>query len=106
MEQSGISTEVLLMEEHLETMDLFLTDGGRAQPIAVFLNANGDVLARWGARPAYIQVVMDLFRKNHPDKHASDYQENIKRVFGFCGGISNYSHSLILHKHSVLRRHL
>ena len=29
MEQSSISTEVLLMEEHLETMDLFLTNGGR-----------------------------------------------------------------------------
>ncbi|GMA61366.1 hypothetical protein NZD89_16870 [Alicyclobacillus fastidiosus] len=26
-------------------------------------------------------------------------------VFGFCGGISTYSHSWILHKHTVLRRH-
>jgi hypothetical protein len=49
------------------------------------LNANGDVLARWGARPAYIQAVMDLFSKNHPDKQASDYQENIKHVYREIG---------------------
>nr|WP_082562278.1 thioredoxin family protein [Paenibacillus sp. Root444D2] len=66
MEQSSISTEVLLMEKHMETMDLFLTDGGRAQPSAVFLNGSGDVLGRWGARPAYIQAVMDRFKKNIP----------------------------------------
>lgn len=59
MEQCGITTEILLMEEHQETMDLFLTDGGRAQPIAVLLDADsGAVLGRWGARPAYIQALM------------------------------------------------
>jgi len=85
MEQSSISTEVLLMEEHLETMDFFLTDGGRAQPIAVLLNANGDVLFRWGARPAYIQTVMERFKKNHPDKQAGDYQENLNHVYQEIG---------------------
>jgi hypothetical protein len=76
MEQSRIPAEVLLMEEHLETMDLFLTDGGRAQPIAVILNSNGEVLGRWGARPAYIQAVMELFKENHPDKQEPDYRES------------------------------
>lgn len=85
MEQSHISTEVLLMEEHLETMDHFLTDGGRAQPIAVILNASGDVLGRWGARPAYIQAVMDRFKKNNPDKQHPDYQENINQVYREIG---------------------
>ncbi|MDF2652528.1 MAG: hypothetical protein K0Q73_8333 [Paenibacillus sp.] len=81
MEQSRISTEVLLMEEHMETMDLFLTDGGRAQPIAVILNASGDVLGRWGARPAYIQAVMDRFKKNNPDKQEADYKEKLNQTY-------------------------
>ncbi|MGD8189703.1 thioredoxin family protein [Brevibacillus ginsengisoli] len=85
MEQSGIPTEVLLMEEHLDTMDLFLTDGGRAQPIAVFLTTSGDVLGRWGARPAYIQAVMDRFKSNHPDKQHPDYEKNIKQVYREIG---------------------
>lgn len=65
------------MEQHLETMDLFLTDGGRNQPIAVFMNADGDVLGRWGARPRYIQAVMDEFRKQNPDRTAPGYQEKV-----------------------------
>lgn len=77
LEKADIPTEILLMEQHLETMDLFLTDGGRAQPIAVFVNRNGDVTGKWGPRPAYIQRVMDDFRKLNPDRGASDYQEKV-----------------------------
>ncbi|WP_134685333.1 thioredoxin family protein [Brevibacillus migulae] len=80
LEQSPITVEVLLMEQHLETMDLFLTDGGRAQPIAVFVDAQGNVLGKWGPRPRYIQAVMEDFRKNNPDREAPDYQENVSRV--------------------------
>ncbi|MBM7563988.1 hypothetical protein JOC55_000920 [Paenibacillus sacheonensis] len=91
MEQSSISTEVLLMEEHLETMDLFLTDGGRNQPIAVFLNASGDVLGRWGARPAYIQAVMDRFKKNNPDKQEADYKEKLNQTYREIGELYQVS---------------
>jgi hypothetical protein len=101
MEQSRISTEVLLMEEHLETMDLFLTDGGRNQPIAVFLNASGDVLGRWGARPAYIQAVMDRFKKNNPDKQEADYKEKLNQTYREIGELyhaSNEYQEVILHE--------
>jgi hypothetical protein len=85
MEQSRVSTEVLLMEEHLETMEHFLTDGGRAQPIAVFMKKNGDVVGSWGARPAYIQAVMDQFKKSYPNKQHPDYQDNINQVYRKIG---------------------
>lgn len=101
MEQSRISTEVLLMEEHLETMDLFLTDGGRNQPIAVFLNASGDVLGRWGARPAYIQAVMDRFKKNNPDKQEAGYKEKLNQTYREIGElyqVSNEYQEVILHE--------
>ncbi|CAN7538594.1 thioredoxin family protein [Paenibacillus sp. LjRoot56] len=101
MEQSRITTEVLPMEEHLETMDLFLTDGGRNQPIAVFLNASGDVLGRWGARPAYIQAVMDRFKKNNPDKQEADYKEKLNQTYREIGELyqaSNEYQEVILHE--------
>jgi len=85
MERGGIPTEVLIMEEHLETMDLFLTDGGRAQPIAVFLKPDGEVLGRWGARPAYLQAVMTRFKQNNPDKEHPDYKENLNRTYRELG---------------------
>ncbi|MBD0384229.1 thioredoxin family protein [Paenibacillus sedimenti] len=80
MEHGQIPMEVLLMEQHLETMDLFLTDGGRAQPVAVFMNAQGDVIGKWGARPQYIQAVMNEFRKHNPNRESPDYQDKVSKV--------------------------
>ncbi|TVX98333.1 thioredoxin family protein [Cohnella terricola] len=88
MEEAGIPTEVLIMEDHMETMDLFLTDGGRAQPIAIWVeSSSGIVLGRWGARPAYIQEVMDRFKRENPDKEASDYQEKLNGTYREIGGL-------------------
>jgi hypothetical protein len=92
MEQCNIPTEVLLMEEHLETMDHFLSDGVRNQPIAVILDKNGNVLGRWGARPAYIQAVMDRFKSSNPDKAAPDYKEKIGKVYGEIGKLYHSTH--------------
>lgn len=90
MEEAQIPTEILVMEDHLETMDLFLTDGARAQPVAILLDANtGNVLGRWGARPAYIQAVMDKFKKKHTDKQASNYQENLNWTYRDIGELYN-----------------
>lgn len=85
MEASRIPAEVLIMDEYLDVMDHFLTHGGRAQPIAVFLDADGRVVGRWGARPGYIQVVMDEFKQNHPDRHAEGYQEKLNQVYSSIG---------------------
>lgn len=85
LEQAQIPTEVLIMDDHLDTMDHFLTDGGRAQPIAVILKTSGEVLGRWGARPAYIQSVMDRFKANNLDKQAADYQENLNETYRQIG---------------------
>ncbi|MCM3731213.1 thioredoxin family protein [Fictibacillus nanhaiensis] len=105
MEKCNIPTEVLLMEEHLETMDHFLTDGVRNQPIAVILDKNGNVLGRWGARPAYIQAVMDRFKSSNPDKEAPDYREKIGKVYGEIGELyhsGTHYQNVLLHELTVL----
>ncbi|MCM3782374.1 thioredoxin family protein [Neobacillus mesonae] len=87
LEHANIPTEVFLMEEHLEIMNHFLTNGGRAQPIAVFLDAEGSVLGRWGARPAYIQAIMDQFKQSHPDSQAEDYQTKLDQTYKIIGDL-------------------
>jgi hypothetical protein len=77
LEYAQIPTEVLIMEQHVDIMDQFLTNGGRAQPIAIFTDVNGDVLGKWGPRPQYIQELMEQFRRDNPDRDAPDYQERI-----------------------------
>jgi hypothetical protein len=77
LENSGIPTEVLIMEQHLETIDQFLTGGGRAIPVVIFTDTSGVVLGKWGPRPAHVQAVMTEFKKHNPDREAADYQEKI-----------------------------
>lgn len=78
LKHGEIPVEILVMEQHLDTMDLFLTNGGRAQPIAVFVDAaSGTVVGQWGPRPQYIQAVMQQFRQDNPDREGPDYQDMV-----------------------------
>ncbi|GIP41157.1 hypothetical protein J31TS4_44370 [Paenibacillus sp. J31TS4] len=80
MEESAIPTEVLVMEQHLDTMDQFLTLGGRSIPIVLFTDSSGYVLGQWGPRPKHVQAVMLEFKKHNPDRDAADYQTNIQEA--------------------------
>ncbi len=69
--------KIILRDEHLDIMDQFLTNGGRAIPKLVCLNATTlEVIESWGPRPAPAQkIVMDYkAKKDEP------YMEMVKRV--------------------------
>ncbi|WDL99216.1 thioredoxin family protein [Alicyclobacillus sp. ALC3] len=106
MEQAGIATEVLPMEEHPDTVDLFLIDGGRAQPIALLVNGAGDVVGKWGPRPAYIQAVMDQFKRDHPDRQSPEYKEHISYVYRKIGAlyhdVARYQDAMIAELRALL----
>lgn len=78
LENSGIPVEVLIMEDNLDTMDQFLTMGGRSIPIVIFADTGGFVLGQWGPRPKHVQEPMVLFKQNNPDRNAPDYEDNLK----------------------------
>lgn len=80
MELAEMPIEVLIMEEHLEVMDQFLTMGGRAIPIVIFTDTGGHVLGQWGPRPKHVQEVMVRFKQENPDREAPDYEEKIKEA--------------------------
>ncbi|UVI31661.1 thioredoxin family protein [Paenibacillus spongiae] len=77
LEVTGIPTEVLVMEDHLDTMDEFLTMGGRAIPIVIFTDTGGHVLGQWGPRPSHVQEAMTAFKLANSDREAADYQEKL-----------------------------
>lgn len=77
LEHSGVPVEVLIMEQHLDTMDDFLTLGGRSIPVVIFVDTGGFVLGRWGPRPTYVQEPMVKFKTENPDREAPDYQDNL-----------------------------
>jgi hypothetical protein len=54
---------ILLRDEHLDVMDQFLTNGGRAIPKTILLHAQtGEVLGSWGPRPDAAQEVMVAYK--------------------------------------------
>lgn len=50
-----ISVRMILRDSDTTLIDQFLTNGGRAIPIFVFLDENYDLLGHWGPRPAALQ---------------------------------------------------
>lgn len=80
LETAGIDTEVLVMEQHLDVMDQFLTMGGRSVPVVIFADTGGHVLGQWGPRPAHVQRFMIEFKKENPDREALDYQDKLAEV--------------------------
>ncbi len=56
------STRFLLRDENEELMDRFLTKGGRAIPVFIFTDNNGDLIGRWGPRPEKARVIFESFR--------------------------------------------
>lgn len=58
----SIKTLYILRDEHLEIMDAYLTNGGRAIPKLICLNADGQEIFSWGPRPAVIQEVMNRLK--------------------------------------------
>jgi hypothetical protein len=55
-----IELKIILRDENLEVMDIYLTNGGRSIPKLIALeNETLNELFTWGARPASIQNVMN-----------------------------------------------
>lgn len=68
-----LDLRLVLRDENLELMDLFLTDGGRSIPKILFLDADTqEVVTHWGPRPAIAQkMAMDYKHKPAPKE---DYE--------------------------------
>ncbi|MBK0402397.1 thioredoxin family protein [Adhaeribacter sp. BT258] len=63
----NIELSILLRDENPELMDLYLTNGGRAIPKLICLNAETDeTLFAWGPRPEAIQQKVKEFKTENP----------------------------------------
>ncbi|MBM7646665.1 hypothetical protein JOD45_002898 [Scopulibacillus daqui] len=81
MEIADIPVEVFILEENTDLIDQFLTLGGRSVPVVLFTNRNGDVLAQWGPRPAYVQEPMVELKKCQLDPASEEYKAKLKDVY-------------------------
>jgi hypothetical protein len=54
-----ISLRMLLRDDNLDVMDLYLTDGRRGIPLLVAFDSEGNEIFRWGPRPKPAQAVFE-----------------------------------------------
>ncbi|MBS3944017.1 MAG: thioredoxin family protein [Melioribacter sp.] len=71
-----INLRILLRDQNLDVMDLYLTSGkARSIPKLVAFDENGNELFQWGPRPKAAQEVVDQAIKNGLDKN--EYLEKL-----------------------------
>ena len=76
-----IQLKIIMRDEHLEVMDAYLTDGTRAIPKLICLNADTlEELGTWGPRPEPMQKLLKE-HKNNPVLSKSEFSEMIQRKY-------------------------
>jgi len=74
-----LEVRVLLRDENVDVMDLFLTNGGRSIPKTVLLDADMGVLGTWGPRP---EEAMELVRRIKSDPAlAHTYSQEVHKWY-------------------------
>ena len=71
-----LNMKLILRDENLEVMDAYLTNGSRAIPKLICLDANFQDVGTWGPRPAPIQKMVMDFKKISD----GDYQSFSEKV--------------------------
>jgi hypothetical protein len=86
--EGRLEVRVLMRDENVEVMDLFLTNGGRAIPKTLLLDEELQVLGTWGPRPKEAMALVKRIKSDPAIAHtynlevhkwyAQDMQQNIQ----------------------------
>ena len=57
----------IFRDTHLPLMDQYLTNGGRAIPALLLMDADGELICKWGPRPAILQQLLQGWRIETPE---------------------------------------
>lgn len=80
-EEGDIEVRTVLRDENEELIDQYLTNGGRAIPIYIFLNEKGNVIGKWGPRAPQIQEYMTKGKSELPDAEDPAFEGKQEELF-------------------------
>ena len=75
-----ITMKLVFRDENEELMNLFLTNGGKAIPVVVFLDLEDKVLAHWGSRPSVATKMVEE-EKAKNGKLSPEFKEELQRWY-------------------------
>lgn len=64
-QSTNVDLKIVLIDENIELMNLFLTDGNQAIPKLIALDKNNHVLFTWGPRPSVATEMVRTFKQAH-----------------------------------------
>ncbi|ONK21772.1 thioredoxin family protein [Siminovitchia sp. FSL H7-0308] len=77
-EKTDMPVRFLLRDQNLELMDRYLTNEKRIIPIFIFIDENGNEVAKWGPITDFTKKFVDGFKKDLPPKDDPGYDEKFK----------------------------
>lgn len=79
-EATNMDVRVVKRDEDTTLIDRYLTNGGRAIPIYIFLNEKNEVVGKWGPRAPELQQFVMLHRQGLPAKEDPTFEAAQKEV--------------------------
>ncbi|MGN8644542.1 thioredoxin family protein [Gracilibacillus sp. HCP3S3_G5_1] len=77
-EAGNIEARVALRDQDTDLIDRHLTNGGRAIPIVLMLDGQGQLIGKWGPRAAEVQKMVDSGRASLPSKDDPTFEQKQK----------------------------
>lgn len=80
-EEADLDIRCAFRDADTDLIDRYLTNGGRAIPIYLFISEQGEVIGKWGPRaPELQQLVVDM-RADLPEKEDPTFEEKQKQLY-------------------------
>ena len=96
----NINLKLVLRDENLELMDLFLTNGGRSIPKLIALDKDNTILYTWGPRPAIATKMVADYKAKHGSLDA-DFKEDLQVWYNKDKGFSTQDDFVTLIKSTL-----
>lgn len=84
-EQADLPIRFLPRDENLELMDQYLTNEKRIIPIFIFIDEDGNELAKWGPMAPKVKEYVDTLKKDLPEKDDPGYEEAFQKYVNTIG---------------------
>lgn len=97
-----ITLKLILRDENLELMDLFLTNGGRSIPKLIALDSDLDVLFTWGPRPTIATKMVADYKAEHGALDAQ-FKQDLQVWYNKNKGVNVQEDFVQLLKNSTLK---
>ncbi|MGJ8745250.1 thioredoxin family protein [Polaribacter sp.] len=102
MLNNNINLKMVLRDENLALMDLFLTNGGRAIPKLIALDKDNNVLFTWGPRPTVATKMVTDYKAEHGSLDAQ-FKEDLQVWYNKDKGQSVQEDFVTLIKSTTLK---